>query len=355
MNSATPPTTCQIIYRSLLPEIGDDIGQNLCYLCGGITKSGVRVADWIGDGFNDFARAACPASKVVCSACCHVTSRVTPVPGRPPGKCSCCEGTLKILHPRKSHKEKTGAPCTKCEGTGLNEHGGSWRSYSHWYDQLGYGNASKAEKPAIREFLNRDHVGWWCLAIAVSGQKHVLPFAPLNYGGRSGLVAVESDVVHVPDDLGLVRDMISLLTAGALKSEVESGEYGQRTWRECELQTRTFEQQWGGHRGNGWFALAIWLAQREEAEDGTEKRKAAAGRDRVVPRCAQQGLRRDARASTPKALDKTTGSVGSKSDGSGEHGAVAGGGPIPSPHCRTEQLALFGAGEPRPSGRRRWG
>ena len=37
---------------------------------------------------------------------------------------------------------------------------------------LGYVNASKGEKPALRAFLSRHHEAAWFAAIAASGQKH---------------------------------------------------------------------------------------------------------------------------------------------------------------------------------------
>ena len=82
--------------------------------------------------------------------------------------------------------------------------GGNFRNYTHLWDERGYANASKGEKPVIREFLARNHAGPWFAAIADSGQKHVLPFARLNGPGRPGIVLLDELVVRVLPDAYLV-------------------------------------------------------------------------------------------------------------------------------------------------------
>src|SRR5690606_14793178 len=127
----------------------------------------------------------------------------------------------------------------------------------------------------VREFLARKHEGIWFAAIADSGQKHVLPFAPLNGpGSRSGVVLFAETLVTVPDDQSLIDRMTELLTAGVTKDEIASGNYYVRTMRERREMAREFESSHGHERGSPWFALAIWLAQRDEEE--VERRLAAA-------------------------------------------------------------------------------
>jgi hypothetical protein len=328
----------------------------ICFLCGGSVTRGTSVDEWMGDGFNDHARVASPASGVVCEACCYVTSRVSPVPGRPPGPCSCCDGTLIIVTPSKGRRECKGDPCTKCDGTGLNEHGGNWRQYSHlWEDGVGYSNASKAEKYSIREFLSREHHGAWFCAIAASGQKHVLPFCHINYGRRSGIVAFESDLVRLPNSLELVDSMTEILTSGVTKREIESGEYGARSWSDCEHSIRHFEFDWGRQRGSGWFGCALWLAQKVETEDGTKgARQSATRRDRVVPRSSEQSIHADAGSSRFEALESPPSEPCGEPHGSSHHGSVARDDPkSPAPNS-THQLSLFGNGAiGLPSGRSR--
>jgi hypothetical protein len=156
--------------------------------------------------------------------------------------------------------------------------GGNFRNYSHCYEQgwaspafgdggpagIGYINASKGEKPAIRAFLARQHEATWFAAIADSGQKHVLPWAPLNASGRAGRVLFDEQIVSVPDDQSLVADLATLLTSGATKDEIARGDYSARAWHLCGEQIRTFERAHSSERHSAWFGLACWLAQRDE-------------------------------------------------------------------------------------------
>lgn len=257
--------------------------ESVCWVCGGILSSGMRVGKWMGSGFTDHNRCAAPGSEYICPACVYVCARTSPVPGRPPGKCSACEGTLVVTKP--SGKLRKGAPCTKCDGTGMNASGSNFRNMSHLLDATSYVNASKGEKPAILAFLMREHRGPWFATIADSGQIHMLPFAPVNETGtRRGSVLFERQIVMLPrlKSVGwdLVQKMADLLTAGATKEEIESGEYGPRAWQLCELRLSGFEDHWSGKRGSPWFSLALWLAQRDEAvvaeriENGKAKRTA---------------------------------------------------------------------------------
>lgn len=212
-----------------------------CWLCGGNVGRGMQVDDWLPDTFTAHSRAAVPSSPVVCEACVFVCSRVSPVPGR-----------------------------EAKEGKKL---GGNFRNFSHLWDELGYSNASKGEKPTIREFLARRHAAPWFAAIADSGQKHVLPWAPMNGPGRAGRVLFDEQAIAVPDDQGLVEEMAALLTAGATKDEMVSGDYRAQTYERCAVAVAAFERAHSSERRGGWFTLALWLAQRDE--DAVERRQAA--------------------------------------------------------------------------------
>lgn len=203
-----------------------------CWLCSGALVRGEPVESWAGNSFTSQNRVLYPAGTHVCEACCFVCSRVSPVLGRPPK-----------------------------EGKTL---GGNFRNYSHLADALGYANASKGEKSAIREFLARDHRSPWFAAIADSGQKHVIPFTPMNGPGRAGSVLFDEQLVIVPDEQSLVAEMMGLLTAGATKEELGSGDYGARAWQLCGELLAQFEARRGADRHGGWFSLALWLAQRDE-------------------------------------------------------------------------------------------
>lgn len=394
----TPP---QIVYElhGSPPVHGCEEHEGRCYVCAGSMTRGKRVAKWMGSGFTDHSRVALPTESHVCEGCCYITSRVSPVLGRPPGKCKVCDGTLRVVRrpsAGKGSRSKIGDECPKCDGTGMQGAGGNFRNVSNLWEHgwrsppfapvvdgdgavlqyngppgLGYVNASKGEKPLQREFLAREHEGPWFAAIADSGQKHVLPYARINGPGRAGVVLFDDQLIRVPGDVSLIGDMCELLTVGATKEELASGVYGVGAWTRCESAIRGFEGAHAASRGGGWFALALWLAQRDESEvqrrlaaekaerdAKTERRKNRASRDRVVSRRAKQGVHSDAAAQGAQALAAPASGARGEPDGSRDDGPVAGADPHPAAHHndpkQPQQLALFGVGEARrkPRGRR---
>lgn len=206
-----------------------------CWMCGGESERGVKVDDFNGASFTGQNRVAYPPGKYTCEACLYLCSRISPVPGRPP----------------KDGKK----------------FGGNFRNYSHLMDVERYINASKGEKPGILAFLRGPKKGDWFGAIADSGQKHVLPWAPLNPEGSRGRVLFDETMVQLPDESGwkLVDDLVALLTAGATKESIASGDYNVGEWQRCEADIRAFEAKWAKTRASSWFVLAVWLAQRDEA------------------------------------------------------------------------------------------
>jgi len=151
-----------------------------CYVCCADMTRGMPVQKWLGSNYTDQNRARWPSATHVCEACCHIHAWTSP-PGR-------------MAAPGKAR-------------------GPSWRGFSHlWEDGWGYRNANKAEKPAIREFIEREHAGDWFAAIADTGQKHVIPFTPMNGSGRAGLVLMDELRVQVPDDTSLIARMADLDT-----------------------------------------------------------------------------------------------------------------------------------------------
>jgi hypothetical protein len=257
----TPPQLVHEAHGS--PEVdGCAAGEGRCYVCVGEANRGKLIKDWLSSNFTDQNRARCPAATHVCEACCYVMSRISPVMGRPP----------------KDGKQ----------------FGGNFRNYSSLYSEgwLGtpfgespavpcYANASKGEKPLIREFLQREHTGFWFAAIADSGQKHVLPFAPLNYG-PGGMVLFEEELVEVPPSFELVDACTDMLTGGITKDELLSGDYRVMSYREMRAEIRAFESEHGAWRGSGWMSLAVWLAQRDNDAHAViaaeRKEKAGSGR-----------------------------------------------------------------------------
>lgn len=259
-----------------------------CYVCVGELTRGTPVSEWLGTNYTDQNRARSPASLYVCEACVYVHSRTSPVLGRP----------------AKDGKK----------------FGANFRNVSHLYDELGYANASKGEKPAIREFLAREHTAAWFAAIADSAQKHVLPFAPMNGAGRAGCVQFDDVTIAVPEDQALIREMSSLLTAGATKEDLGSGDHGPRAWQLCGAALVQFEARRWLERGSGWFTLALWLAQRDEdavaARMAAEKeaknaRRKAAGKtqdpDGGGAARSQGRVPRKPRSKSTQALGSTTG------------------------------------------------
>lgn len=188
----------------------------------------------MGDGFTSQTLARCPWSQHVCEACVYVTSRVSPVLGR---------------------EAKEGK-----------KFGGNFRNYSHGFDECGYRNWSKGEKPGIREFVEREHSAPWFLVIAESGQKHLASFARMNGPGRAGVVLLDEQTIDVPANVSLVAEMVTLLTLGVTKDELASRDYYARSWKEHRGSIDAFEAGHVGERGGGWFDLALWLAQRDEGK-----------------------------------------------------------------------------------------
>jgi hypothetical protein len=294
---------------------GCSVASGACYQCAGPVTSGLTVTDWMSSNYTDQNRVRNPFGTHVCAACVMVSRRLWPVPGRPAGACNGCDGTGNVTSVAKKGKTRNSAvgdPCPKCDGTGQATAGGNWRNYSHLFEEnwyapplpdktvvTNYCNASKGEKPTILSFLERDHMGVWFAAIADSGQKHVVPWAPLNGPGKGGLVIFDESFVDIPEDLGLVYQIRHLLTAGASKDEVTDGDYRSQTWMRCRRDIDSFEEENGGERGSEWFALALWLAQRDEAQ--VETRLAAEAVAKTEQKAAEKAAKLEARnADRPK-------------------------------------------------------
>ena len=300
-----------------------------CYMCAAPTERGAPVRRWMGSTFTDQPRCACPSSDVICEACVWACSWVVP-PGHeppPPGK----------------------------KGVNL-------RLFSHLYDAGEYRYANKADKPSIRAFLRAPKRGPWFAAIADSGQKHTVPFAPLNLGAH-GSVLFEEAVVELPDAAGwrVLDDAIDLLTAGATKDEITRGEYRPETWLRCRDRIEAFERDHGALRGGAFFDLVVWLAQRDEVavaeRQAAEKAARAAKKEKQHGRSKKAGApRRNGRGSAraeggvsrrrPKAsaeaLDADRGADALLGQDVGDARGVGDGDEARIADRNDEQLALFG-------------
>lgn len=217
-----------------------------CWVCAGQADCGILQTKWLGSNFTGQSRVRCPSSLYVCEPCVFVMS------GRPPD-------TLRMQ--------------------------------SHFLDDLGWMRWNKGNKGEMRAWLRGPKHGEWFAAIADSGQKHVIPWAPIN-----GALAKEP-IVHFEDRLVILRDwrlvdeLTELLTAGATKDEIGRGDYGPRAWQLCGGTLRDFEARYRGLRGSGWFDLAVWLAQRDEVR--VEQRMTAEKMAKETKSNAERGRKRE--------------------------------------------------------------
>lgn len=233
-----------------------------CWVCAGETRGrGSPIADWDGANFTGQTRVRYPRGQAICEPCLWVMARNSDVPG-------------------------------------LN---GNWRNYSVLYAE---GEPlvirSKGDKPAVLAWLRRPHAAPWFAALANSGQKHVVPYVPTNGAGRARALFDEEliDLPSSPEGWRIVDELAALLTAGATKEEVERGEYAGALSR-CEPEVRAFEARHGHLRGSGWFALVVFLAQRDEAEVAARLEREAEAR--AAKKAREREATKSARAPKPKA------------------------------------------------------
>lgn len=259
-------TAVQLLFRSAHglanPPIDGCVTHALepCAMCGGMSSNGMSQSDFIGPSLTDQSLFRSPTSLHVCSACVYVRGSHSPVPGRPPK-----------------------------DGKAF---GGRFANYSHFIDESRYENASKGEKPKIVQWLSSNKSGHWGCVIADSGQKHLLPYAPLNPPGARGLIRFEEQVIQLPKDMSLIGLVAQMLTLGATKEEIESANYSARAWELCGQSLLDFERDNARLRGSAWFSLALWLAQRDEAIVSERIKRDAD--DRVKKRGAKDANRRNA-------------------------------------------------------------
>lgn len=207
-----------------------------CWLCGGLHPRGMLVKGAIPKTFLQAPEAACPEGTHVCEPCIQMLGKrkfAFPGRGKPGGK----------FGP---------APC----------------NLSHGLDGDTYWNATKGEKPAIRAAITRHKRAPWFISVADSGQKHVLPFARMQtHNGVGGWVRFETQDVFVPDSAASdVERVTGMLNAGGTKAEVASGEWSPRSYKNIGVDViRAFEAWAAPQRGGAWWALLVWVCQREEA------------------------------------------------------------------------------------------
>ena len=263
------------------PEVDGCVAHQLepCAMCAGESTQGMLVENFLGISLTDQNSFRAPHSEHVCAACVFVRRRLSPVVGREPKPCDRCNGTgqePEQAQARKGNRGKRapGQPCAKCDGTGRKESAGRWSNFTHLWDGHTLDNATKGEKPKILAFLRRmatpnaSERGTWFAAISDTGQKHILPYTPVNLSRGAGGIRFEEQTVALPTIASpsweLVSDTTQLLTDGATKEEIERGAYGPFAYARCRAAIERYEQRWAALRGLPWFALSLWLSQRDE-------------------------------------------------------------------------------------------
>lgn len=310
-----------------------DVDPCRCWMCADTSTRAMPISEWQGASFTDQNKCRSQGATMICEACAWACSWVVP-PGHeppPPGK----------------------------KGVNL-------RLFSHLYDAGQYRYANKADKPAIRAWLRAPKRGPWFAAIADTGQKHIIPWTPMNLGSH-GAVLFEERLIELPrtdDEWRILDDAIALLTAGATKEELERGEYRADTWRRCSGQIRDFEEAHSGLRGGAFFALVVWLAQRDdeavaarvdaekaakaakkEVRSGKTTRRQTAGRPGREDRGGDHGAPRDVpreRRKRAQALDANRGPDPRGVSDDGEPRGVGHVGEEEPANSGIEQLSLFG-------------
>lgn len=272
-----------------------------CYVCASPSSLGVSVGEWMGANFTGQNRVRSPASSHVCDAC------VWAMAGKPP------------------HTE---------------------RMWSHLYSADEYLRVNKGRKAEMRAWLRRPHTGPCFAAIADSGQKHLIPWAPICHE-RVDVVNFEDRIVEI-GDWQLVDDLSEMLTLGATKEEIQRGEYSPRAWTLITPpRLREYEQYLRRLRASGWFDLALWLSQRDEirvqeridAERRTKRKPEK--QDRRRPARDASGVPPHIEAERSPALGHAPGSDASGSPHDVESGRV-GHGDLAQVAVGEPQLGLFG-------------
>lgn len=290
-------------------------------MCGGDASRSIARASWTSAGSVGQNRAKYRLSDRICEPCVMVHARFSAVPGRPPK-----EGKTE---------------------------GGRWSNYSVLVEVVGENvlltTATKGEKPAIRKWLQAPKQGPWFAAIAESGQKHLLSSVPMNAAGGRGRALFEETLVELPGSLLLIDAIDAALTAGLSKESLDSGDYTVNQWKDCATVIEDFERGFSGERGSPWFALALFLGQRNEEEYDARRKERSTKTDRAP---VARGAAGDAvsRSEPAEALGPAAGpSVDSKPDDGDAPRMVCGTVQAPLP-ASGGQLDLFGLGCPAAPG-----
>lgn len=264
-----------------------------CGICGGDLGGRGIPLDEAGMTFCNQTNLRAPSSGIVCEPCVFSTRWICP-PGR---------------------SAKTKEDGSEGRGPNPSMYGHRWHQRAD--GSIEYGNHSKGDKPALRDFLRAPKSGpWWC-TVSDSGKKHTIPWAPLNAAGTRRPRVLFDELLVTVGDWQLVDDVTALLTAGATKESIERGEYNVGEWERCPEVIQAFEAKWSHERGGGWLMLAVWMGQRDEAivaerqarekEDAARKKAERKAQDtaRRVPAGRAKTVRPNKRVQSVGAVEPT--------------------------------------------------
>lgn len=325
------PTASTLLHRSqgspAHPEcepVGSDVP---CWLCGGPCVRAMRREAWNGATFTGQNNVRAWHSEWVCEPCVcvaewkpgmampvpvervrdeeHEAAKTAAAKAKAEARAVKLEAAYaalladattkpKALEAARVKAEEARASVETAAGR---DRGANWRNYSLLFDAsdaVPLRVLSKGYKAEIRAWLRAEHRGPWFAAIADTGQKHVVPWTPVNIGSRGRIRFEERELSLDPSRFGLLDDLEALLTAGATKDEVLSGDYTPSTYQRCGALVETFEARWSSERASVWWDLAVWLSQRDEAlvaERLEREKQAQKEKKRGAGRKAEVGAR----------------------------------------------------------------
>lgn len=215
-----------------------DVATFLCAFCGWQSSSGVPIKHAIKDSFSDYRDLAVWSSTHVCDACVWAMSGIPPNTIR----------MWSILWREDGHVPRS-------------------HENSLWHVK-GAHFSNKSDLSAFVDVLLNPPSCRWLMALADSGQIHLLPFAVVNMPlAKQWQVRLErNDIRSTPDDFRVVHGHASCLyTAGFSKADILSGQpqpsaiykHGIDVWREHGQAL----QPWFGSKQ---LELALFLIRKEK-------------------------------------------------------------------------------------------
>lgn len=210
-----------------------------CYWCASeIDGQACRVDDVVTDSFTDQDQALASTSPWLCIACSWAMT------GRPPD-------TLRLW------------------SIAYREDGVPWPA-NHPACTLPIGRIhaqNKADPSAFRSLLRTPpETGSWICSIAIGGQIHTLPFAPVNRGAdRYGVRVERVTVWTTPRQYIAIDDAIAaLLSAGYTKQDIAEEPFPGRLLT-CGIDIwRAQQSVLAPWRGSGVLELALFLARKDK-------------------------------------------------------------------------------------------